>query len=105
RPVCAMTRPTTSAPPATPFRTTLKRPSAASVPGKAVFTPGQNVVRDYSVWRAGGQPADLVAVITTEPLEPAAGDELREDLIIMDKLLRDAVAGADLPRNALGGRA
>jgi hypothetical protein len=35
-----------------------------------------------------------VAVVSTEPMDAATGDEWREDLVVMDKLLRDAVSGA-----------
>jgi hypothetical protein len=41
-----------------------------------------------------------VAVVSTESMDAAAGNEWREDLVVMDKLLRDAVSDAATPRDA-----
>jgi len=48
-------------------------------------------------------PSDQPTVITTEPIDAAAHKELREDLTVMDKLVREEVsrAGADAP-SAMG---
>jgi hypothetical protein len=41
-----------------------------------------------------GAAAEAVAVVSTEPMDAATGAEWREDLVVMDKLLRDASSGA-----------
>lgn len=45
-------------------------------------------------------PSESVAVVSTEAMEPAVGDALREDLVILDKLLREAVSTGAAERQA-----
>jgi hypothetical protein len=68
-------------------------------------TPRQNSPNDaygraLGAFRAGNYvspaaaAAESVAVVSTEPMDAATGDEWREDLVVMDKLLHDAFSSA-----------
>jgi hypothetical protein len=72
-----------------------KSKAASSLEPRLMADPMAAQRLAYTLARGVRRGGDLVAVVGTEPMEPAVTDAWREDLLVMDKLLRDAVsAGA-----------